>query len=143
MVFPILKRNIRYMNFLEIQQYLRNFISIREKVALVSFFQNKFYNAVFIIRFFMNLQRQNVTNVNSNIRYKLFRRKFLKLLHSNHWTLWLILQNCTIFLKLTVKYSLQNNFLKHHSVFVWGMYFCLFFHWYMMKFRLHSLEKMG
>ena len=63
MVFPILKRNIRYMNFLEIQQYLRNFISIREKVALVSFFQNKFYNAVFIIRFFMNFQRQNLTNI--------------------------------------------------------------------------------
>ena len=112
MVFPILKCNIRYMNFLEIQQYLRNFISLGEKVALVSFFQNKFYNAVFIIRFFMNLQRQNVTNVNSNIRYKLFRRKFLKLLHSNHWTLWLNLRNCTIFSKLTVKYSLQNNSLN-------------------------------
>ena len=63
MVFPALKCNIRYMNFLGIQQYLRNFISIREKVVLVSFFQNKLYNAVFIFRFFMNLQRQNVTNV--------------------------------------------------------------------------------
>ena len=63
MVFPILKCNIRYMNFLGIQQYLRNFISIREKVVLVSFFQNKLYNAVFIFRFYMNLQRQNVTNV--------------------------------------------------------------------------------
>ena len=51
------------MNFLGIQQYLRNFISIREKVVLVSFFQNKLYNAVFIFRFYMNLQRQNVTNV--------------------------------------------------------------------------------
>ena len=63
MVFPALKCNIRYMNFLGIQQYLRNFISIREKVVLVSFFQNKLYNAVFIFRFYMNLQRQNVTNV--------------------------------------------------------------------------------
>ena len=63
MVFPLLKGNIRYMNFLGIQQYLRNFIPIREKVVLVSFFQNKFFNAVFIFRFFMNLQRQNVTNV--------------------------------------------------------------------------------
>ena len=63
MVFPALKCNIRYMNFLGIQQYLRNFISIREKVVLVSFFQNKFYNAVLIFHFFMNLQRQNVTNV--------------------------------------------------------------------------------
>ena len=53
MVFPILKCNIRYMNFLRIQQYLRNFIPIRGKVVVVSFFQNKFYNAVFIIRFFM------------------------------------------------------------------------------------------
>ena len=44
MVFPILKCNIRYMNFLGIQQYLRNSIPIREKVVLVSFFQNKFYN---------------------------------------------------------------------------------------------------
>ena len=60
MVFPILKSNIRYINLLGIQQYLRNFISLREKM---SFFQNKFYNAVFIFRFFMNLQRQNVTNV--------------------------------------------------------------------------------
>ena len=51
------------MNFLGNQQYLRNFISIREKVVLVSFFQNKFYNAVFIFRFFMNLERQNVTKV--------------------------------------------------------------------------------
>ena len=51
------------MNFLGIQQYLRNFISTRKKVVLVSFFQNKFYNAVFIFRFFMNLQRQNVTSV--------------------------------------------------------------------------------
>ena len=63
MVFPILKCNIRYMNLLGIQHYLRNFISLREKVFLVSFFQNKFYNAVYIFRFFMNLQRQNVTNV--------------------------------------------------------------------------------
>ena len=63
MVFPISKCKIRYMNFLGIQQYLRNFISIREKVVLVSFFQNKFYNAIFIFRFYMNLQRQNVTNV--------------------------------------------------------------------------------
>ena len=63
MVFPILKCNIRYMNLLGIQHYLRNFISLREKGFLVSFFQNKFYNAVFIFRFFMNLQRQNVTNV--------------------------------------------------------------------------------
>ena len=63
MVSPALKCNIRYMNFLGIQQYLRNFISIREKVVLVSFFQNKLYNAVFIFRFYMNLQRQNVTNV--------------------------------------------------------------------------------
>ena len=62
MVFPILKSNIRYINLLGIQQYLRNFISLREKMFLVSFFQNKFYNAVFIFRFFMNLQRQNVTN---------------------------------------------------------------------------------
>ena len=53
MVFPILKCNIRYMNFLRIQQYLRNFIPIRGKVVVVSFFQNKFYNAVFIILFFM------------------------------------------------------------------------------------------
>ena len=29
----------------------------------MSFLQNKFYNTVFIFRFFMNLQRQNVTNV--------------------------------------------------------------------------------
>ena len=57
------KCNIRYMNLLGSQQYLRNFFSIREKMVLVSFFQNKFYNAVFIFRFFMNLQRQNVTNV--------------------------------------------------------------------------------
>ena len=63
MAFAILKCNIRYMNFLGIQQYLKNFISIREKVVLVSFFQNKFYNTVFRFRFFMNLQRQNVTNV--------------------------------------------------------------------------------
>ena len=63
MVFPILKCNIRYMNFLGIQQSLRNFISIREKVVLVSFFQNNFYNAVFVFRFFMNLQRQYVTKV--------------------------------------------------------------------------------
>ena len=52
------------MNFLGSQQYLRNFISIREKVVLVvSFFQKKIYKAVFIFRFFMNLRRQNVTNV--------------------------------------------------------------------------------
>ena len=51
------------MNFLGIQQYLRNFIPIREKVVLVSFFQNKFFNAVFIFRFFMNLQSQDVTKV--------------------------------------------------------------------------------
>ena len=63
MVFLILKCNIRYMNFLGSQQYLRNFISTREKSVLVSFFQNEFYNAVFIFRFFMNLRRQNVTNV--------------------------------------------------------------------------------
>ena len=63
MVFAILKCNIRYMSFLGIQQYLKNFISIREKLVLVSFFQNKFYNTVFSFRFFMNLQRQNVTNV--------------------------------------------------------------------------------
>ena len=63
MVFPILKCNIRYMNFLRNQQYLRNFIPIREKVVVASFFQNKFYNSVFIIRFFMNFQRQNATNV--------------------------------------------------------------------------------
>ena len=63
MVFPILKCNMRYMNFLAIQHYLRNFISIKEKVLLVSFFQNKLYNAVFIFCFFMNLQRQNVTNI--------------------------------------------------------------------------------
>ena len=63
MVFPILNCNIRYMNFLGIQQYYRHFISVREKVVLVSFFQNKFYSTVFIFRFFMNLQRQNVTNV--------------------------------------------------------------------------------
>ena len=62
MVFPILKCNIRYMDFLGIQQYLRNVISIREKVVLVSFFQNKFYNVVFSFRFFMNLQTQKVTN---------------------------------------------------------------------------------
>ena len=60
--FLVLKCNIRYMNVLG-SQHLRNFISIREKVVLVSLFQNKFYNAVFIFRFFMNLQRQNVTNV--------------------------------------------------------------------------------
>ena len=63
MVFPILKCNIPYMSFLGSQQYLRSFVSIREKVVLVSFFQNKFHNGVFIFRFFMNLQRQNVTNV--------------------------------------------------------------------------------
>ena len=51
------------MNFLGIQQSLRNFISIREKVVLVSFFQNNFYNAVFVFCFFMNLQRQYVTKV--------------------------------------------------------------------------------
>ena len=50
------------MDFLGIQQYLRNVISIREKVVLVSFFQNKFYNVVFSFRFFMNLQTQKVTN---------------------------------------------------------------------------------
>ena len=55
MAFPIWKCNIRDMNFLGIQQYLRNFIPIREKVVVVSFFQNKFYNAVFTFRFFMNL----------------------------------------------------------------------------------------
>ena len=51
------------MNFLGSQQYLRNFISIRKKVVLTSFFQNKFYNAIFIVLFFMNLQIQNVTSV--------------------------------------------------------------------------------
>ena len=51
------------MNFLGSQQYLRKFLSIREKGVLVPLFQNKFYNTVFIFRFFMNLQRQNVTNV--------------------------------------------------------------------------------
>ena len=43
------------MNFLVIQQYLRDFIPIREKMVLVSFFQNKFYNPDFIIRLFMSL----------------------------------------------------------------------------------------
>ena len=51
------------MNFLGSQQYLRKFLSIREKGVLVPLFQNKFYNTVFIFRFFMNLQRQNATNV--------------------------------------------------------------------------------
>ena len=51
MVFPILKCNIRYMNFLGIQQYLRKLISFREKEVLVPFFQNKFYNAVLIFGF--------------------------------------------------------------------------------------------
>ena len=41
-LFPILKCNISYMNFLRTQQYLKNFISIREKVVLVSFFENNF-----------------------------------------------------------------------------------------------------
>ena len=118
---------------------MRNFISIGEKVVLVSFFRNKFYNAVFIFHFFMNLQRQNQRY--SNTYYKLLCRKF-EISHSNHWTFWIILQNCIIFSKLTVKHSLENNS-KHHSVFVEGMYFCLFFYWYMMKFRLHTLEKMG
>ena len=63
MVFPILKCNIRYMNFLGIQHYLRNFVSVRKKVVLVSFFQSKLYNAGFIFCFFRNPQRQNVTNV--------------------------------------------------------------------------------
>ena len=63
MVFPILKCIISYMNLLGTQQYLRNFIFIREKVVLVLFFENTFYNAVFIFGFFKNLQRQNVTNV--------------------------------------------------------------------------------
>ena len=43
--FPVLKFNIRYVNFLGSQQYLRNYISIREKVVLGLFFQNKFDNA--------------------------------------------------------------------------------------------------
>ena len=51
------------MNFLGSYQYLRNFISIRKKVVLVIFFQNKFYNAVFNFCFFTNLQRQNLTKV--------------------------------------------------------------------------------
>ena len=54
------------MNFLGGQQYLRNFISVRENVVLEkiwSFFQKKFYNTVFIFCFFMNLQKQDVTNV--------------------------------------------------------------------------------
>ena len=51
------------MNFQGIQQYLRNFISVREKLVLVSFFQNRIYNVVFIFRFFINLQRQNLTKV--------------------------------------------------------------------------------
>ena len=41
----------------------------------------------------------------SNIRCTPFRRKFLKLLHLNHWTFWLILQHCNMFSKLSVKYS--------------------------------------
>ena len=61
--FPIFNCDIRYINFLENQQYLRNFISIIEKVVLVSFIQNKFYNAAFIFRVFMNFQGQNVINV--------------------------------------------------------------------------------
>ena len=63
MIFPIFKCNVRYMNFQGIHQYLRNFIPIREKVVLASFFQNKIYNVVFIFRIFMNLQRQNLTDV--------------------------------------------------------------------------------
>ena len=51
------------MDFLGSQQHLKNFVSISEKVVLLLFFQIKFYNAVLIFRFFMNLQRQNVTNV--------------------------------------------------------------------------------
>ena len=60
--FPIFNCNIRYINFLENQQYL-SFISIIEKVVLVSFLQNKFYKAAFIFRGFMNFQGQNVINV--------------------------------------------------------------------------------
>ena len=57
--FPVLKFNIRLMNFLGSQQYLRNIFN-RKKL---SFCQNKFYSAVFILRFFIKLQRQNATNV--------------------------------------------------------------------------------
>ena len=60
--FPIFNCNIRYINFLENQQYL-SFMSIIEKVVLVSFLQNKFYKAAFIFRIFMNFQGQNVINV--------------------------------------------------------------------------------
>ena len=60
--FPIFNCNIRYINFLENQQYL-SFISIIEKVVLVSFLQNKFYKAAFIFCVFMNFQGQNVINV--------------------------------------------------------------------------------
>ena len=51
------------MNFLGNQQYLRNFISIREKVVQCRSFKLNFNNAVFMFCFFTNIQTQNVTNV--------------------------------------------------------------------------------
>ena len=61
MVFPIWKCNT--LHELSRDPTVFEKFSTRKKVVLVSFFQNKFYNAVFIFRFFMNLQRQNVTSV--------------------------------------------------------------------------------
>ena len=112
------------MNFLESQQYLINFISIREKVVLISFFQKK-YHAVFIFHFFMNLQWQNVTNVTVTYVANISVESFWNHCSSVIWTCLIILQNC-YFSELTVKCSLENNSLKHRSVLVWGMYFSLF-----------------
>ena len=82
-------------------QYLRNFTSTREKVVLVSFFQNKFYNVVFIFRFFMNFQRQNVTNVTitslKNFPSKVFETIALKPLNVLAIILYYIFKvNCQI-----------------------------------------------
>ena len=129
------------MNFPGSQQYLRHFISIREKVVIVLFFQNKFYNAVFIFRFLTNLQSQNVTNVTVTHVTNFSVESFLTIPLKPLDVFFKILQNSIIFSKLTVKYSLQNNSLRtsQHPC-LWHT-FQFVFYWYVMKFRLHLYWK--
>ena len=60
------------------------FYFYQKKVVLVSFFQNRFYNAVFTFYLFMNLQRQNVNKVTVTYVTDFSVKSFWKLLPWNY-----------------------------------------------------------
>ena len=82
---------------------MRNLISIREKVILALFFQDKFYNAVFIYLFFMNLQRQNVTNVTVTYVFETTALKPLNVLSNSSKLYHIFKVNCQILCKIILQ----------------------------------------